>query len=230
MNNRLKFICELARGCNCLLDVGTDHGYLPVFMIENEYANMAIVSDISKDSLQKARNLVLNKKLVNKIECRLGNGLEVIKENDNIDSIVIAGMGGNLITQIIDKKIDYLDKNITLYLQPMQNPEVLRKYLLEKGFSILGENLVEDEGKIYQIITSSKSLCNSSYDDVELEFGKKDNYKTDTEISLLNSIISKKKEEVLSIIEKIKNSNYEKKEEKIEEYNNYYKRLSEFGE
>ncbi len=104
MDHRLLAIAEEIGKSKKVLDVGTDHGYLAVYLIEKNLADFAIVSDISKGSLQKATTLIAEKKLGNRIESRLGSGLEVLRQEDMVDHVVIAGMGGNLIASIVLQK------------------------------------------------------------------------------------------------------------------------------
>ena len=178
IDERLKSIAEMVDRQGTLLDVGTDHGYLPVYLVKSGKIKAAIASDVSRGSLAKAAQEVAKQKLESSIETRLGSGLEVIGENDKIDTIVIAGMGGILISELIDKRLDYIRKNsIDLIVQPVQSPESVRRYFHENGFEITAEKLAKADGRIYHIIKAkagSRGSEQAAYvrDDIVFELGE----------------------------------------------------------
>lgn len=128
LSSRLKAICNMVDHCNCTADIGTDHGYIPIYLVKNNICNRAIASDINKGPIRKAEINIRNEDLQNKIECRLGSGLNTINIGE-VQEIIIAGMGGNLIRDIINENINIFKSVNTLILQPIQNPEVLREYI-----------------------------------------------------------------------------------------------------
>lgn len=151
LSERLTHIINFIPKCNCLADIGTDHGFIPIYSILNNIACRAIASDIKKGPIRIA-NININKyNLKDKIETRVGSGLSTLKSNE-ADVIVIAGMGGVLISEIIETHIEIARNCRWLILQPVQYPEVLRKYLLGNGFNIVDEDIVKDENKYYYII------------------------------------------------------------------------------
>ena len=178
MDKRLLKIAEITGCVNTVMDIGTDHGYLPVYLIENKKAQSAIVSDVSLESLNKANRLIHSLGLSDKIESREGGGFSILHDKDEIDVAIIAGMGGNLIASILEDADSLIrQKNIRLILQPMQNPEVLRKYLLNHNYYIKSENLVQDDRFIYQIIEALPGGENAQVNnELELAFGKKTSY------------------------------------------------------
>ena len=98
---RLEIICDMVpETCNKLLDVGTDHGYVPIHLVKNKKVLSAIAADISGPSLQKAKDEIEKNHLSEVISVREGNGLQVITDKDDVDTVVIAGMGGVLISDI----------------------------------------------------------------------------------------------------------------------------------
>jgi tRNA (adenine22-N1)-methyltransferase len=137
--------------CNCLADIGTDHGFIPIHSIINNITSHAIASDINIGPIRIAEININKYNLADKIQTRVGPGLSTLKENE-ADVIVIAGMGGILISEIIEAHIDIAREAKWLILQPVQYPEVLRKFLLETGFNIVDEDIVKDENKYYHII------------------------------------------------------------------------------
>ncbi|MGL5648013.1 MAG: tRNA (adenine(22)-N(1))-methyltransferase [Clostridium sp.] len=149
LSKRLEKILENVDETECLLDVGTDHGYIPIEAIKRGLAKKAIAADINKDPLDKAKLNAIFEGVDESIEVRLGNGLDVIDSNE-VSTVVIAGMGGNLIRDILEKGKDKI-KNTEIILLPAQNPEVLRKYLYTNGYEILKEDLCLDEEIFYEI-------------------------------------------------------------------------------
>lgn len=134
-----------------MADIGTDHGYIAIFLVQKGICDTAIASDINRGPVQKAEMNVKMYGLQDKIQCRLGGGLKTIEPGE-VDTAVIAGMGGHLIVSILEERTEVAHKMQALVLQPVQHVEVLRKYLYENGYEILCEDLCFDEGKYYEII------------------------------------------------------------------------------
>lgn len=151
ISNRLKSIAELIDQSNSLVDVGTDHAYLPIYLIKEGIIKTAIASDINKGPVFKAQENIKKNKVDNFIQCRLGPGLQTVKPYE-VDGAAIAGMGGNLIRDILEDNLQVVKSLQYLILQPVQNPEILREYLYQSGYDIIDEELCYDEGKYYEII------------------------------------------------------------------------------
>ncbi|WP_066826636.1 tRNA (adenine(22)-N(1))-methyltransferase [Clostridium tepidiprofundi] len=151
LSERLKSIVKMVDKCYKIIDVGTDHAYVPIFLVKNKICKEALASDINKGPLKKAKRNIDIENLNDYIECRLGGGLSVVKPGE-VDVAVIAGMGGNLIRDIIENDIDVFKELDYAILQPVQNVDILRKYLYDSGFDILDEEICKEEGKYYEII------------------------------------------------------------------------------
>lgn len=150
ISKRLMAIAEKVDKCQTVLDIGTDHGYIPIYLIKNNMCNKVIASDINKGPLKKAEeNIKLNN--IDGIELRLGSGFNVVKQGE-ADTAVLAGMGGHLIKDLILEREDIFKKLQYAVLQPVQNPDVLRKFIINRGYTILDEDLVFDENIFYEII------------------------------------------------------------------------------
>ncbi|MDO4710968.1 MAG: class I SAM-dependent methyltransferase [Peptostreptococcaceae bacterium] len=213
MDNRLRKIAEVIGKTEKIIDVGTDHGHLPVFLVRSEQVRYAIVSDVSKGSLRKAEILIKEKGLDERIEARLGSGLEVIDTEDRVDLAIIAGMGGNLIAAILEKSRHLIfESHMRLVLQPMQNPEALRRYLLQNGFCIDAGSLAEEDGRIYQIIDAKVGSSDQRYSYWELVFGRLESYKDAEQRELYLRSLKKKKKELENILSKISRSSGEDSE------------------
>ncbi|OSA95506.1 UNVERIFIED_ORG: SAM-dependent methyltransferase [Clostridium botulinum] len=150
LSKRLNWILEYVDKCNTVMDVGTDHGYIPIYLVKNKIVEKAIASDINKDPLQKAKINASLDGVIDKIDLRLGGGLSPLKKNE-VQGVIIAGMGGNLIRDILEKDINKVRKLDYLILQPAQNSEVLREYLYNSNYEILNEDLCFDEGQFYEL-------------------------------------------------------------------------------
>lgn len=160
LTKRLRTIVDLVPEVETVLDVGCDHGLVPYELLKNNKIDKVICSDISKPSLSKAKRLLEidypNSKFV------VSDGLKDIK--DSFDFCIIAGMGGLLISDIIqDRRID------KALLQPMNNIDVLRKELIKLGFKIILDKVIFDE-KFYNIIIIEKGKDNLT--EKEVIFGR----------------------------------------------------------
>lgn len=150
LSKRLNWIIEKLDKVDVIMDVGTDHGYIPIYLVKNNIASKVIASDINKDPLKKAEINAALDGVSNKIDLRLGAGLVPLK-NKEANAVIIAGMGGNLVRDILENDFNKVKNLEYLILQPAQNPEVLRKYLYNSDYEIIDEDICLDEGKYYEI-------------------------------------------------------------------------------
>ncbi len=148
LDKRLRMLYRHVPQCNCMADIGTDHGYLPIALVNNGKCKKAIACDISAPSLKKAEK---NSRLQGvPLDCRVSDGLSELGK-DEADCIVIAGMGGILISEILERGTDKIT-DATLLLQPMTAIKELREYLCKNGFLILKEDMVFQEEKLYHML------------------------------------------------------------------------------
>lgn len=150
LSKRLMKIASYVNYCEAIADIGTDHGYIPIYLVKNNKCNSAIASDINKGPIEKASTNIRFVGLSEKIKCLLGGGLKPLKVGE-VNGVIIAGMGGNLIRDIILEDIEKVKLYDFLILQPAQNPEVLREFLYNNNFEILNEDLILDDGKFYEL-------------------------------------------------------------------------------
>jgi tRNA (adenine22-N1)-methyltransferase len=148
---RLQAIADLVTAKQTVADIGTDHGILPIYLIRNRNLSKVIAADVNEDPLQKAEKLIQRYQLAHRIELRLGDGLKILEAGE-ADSIIIAGMGGRLIRDIIRASSDIAEKAEQMILQPIQSVPTLRKYLLTHGYLIKDEKLVQEKHRFYEII------------------------------------------------------------------------------
>ena len=150
-------------------DIGTDHGYLAVHLVERGDVDFVIAGDVNTGPLASARELINNLGLTDKIAVRLGNGLAVVQPGE-VDTVVIAGMGGTTMIDILAAQPGSARKLKRLILQPMVGAGTLRLWLVKNGFSLVDECLVREEGRIYEIIVAKPG--NSKPDNLlSIEFG-----------------------------------------------------------
>lgn len=148
---RLRAIADLVPDGARLVDVGTDHGFIPVSLLLDERIRFAIASDIGAAPLDHARRTADKYDVSSGMDFRLCDGLSGIR-SDEVDTIVIAGMGGDNISSILSAA-PWTKDGALLLLQPMSKAEVLRRYLPENGYQVLAEQLVADKGVIYPILS-----------------------------------------------------------------------------
>lgn len=189
ISKRLNKISSHIKGKR-MADIGTDHGLVPIFLIENKIVDYAIAADISKPSLQKAIDLAKEKNI--ELDARLGDGLEVLNPEDGIETVVIAGMGGVLIGGILSAS--EISKNVRLILQPMQGAKELRKYLFENGYEIIDEDVVFEDDRYFEIIVAE-------YD------GKIREVQNEIELKFPIQALRKNQEEAFLYVEYLKDAN-----------------------
>jgi len=134
-------------------DIGTDHAYLPVYLVESGICSRIIATDISAGPLVSARRNINGHNLGKKIELRQGDGLEVLKPGE-VDVITITGLGGSTIVKMLEESPGVLDEVKRLILQPMGDEGPLRIWLTTHGWRIVDEKLVKEGGKLYVIVVA----------------------------------------------------------------------------
>ena len=153
LSDRLKLIADKIEQGETMADIGTDHGFLPLYLFQSGKSPKVIMCDISGPSLDKAREAFEQCGLADDAQFRLGDGLKVLKENE-VDTVVIAGMGGLLITQILEGDPDKTASFRKYIFQPRNNSALLRRWLTAKGFEIDKNRLVREGKFICEIITA----------------------------------------------------------------------------
>jgi tRNA (adenine22-N1)-methyltransferase len=153
LKGRLKLIASKVQACDTLCDIGTDHAYIPIYLVLNSICKRVVATDLRKGPLMIAKENIKAFGLENLIETRLGYGLESIMDIDP-DAIIIAGMGGMLICEILTRGISTAKKSSRLILQPMNAIEAVREWLYRNGFAVIDEELANEGEKIYNVIVA----------------------------------------------------------------------------
>lgn len=195
LSKRLQTIADFVKKGAVVADIGTDHAHIPIYLIKNNIISRAYACDINAGPLEKAKENI-NYYGVKNIELRLSNGLEKLK-TDEADTFIIAGMGGELIIDILDRGQGFFDKKNTFILSPHTKIEEVRNYLLRKGLKILKEDMCIDEGKFYTVMEAVYTGKTFSYTQGELLFGK---YLIDNKNPVLFEYLKKEKQKYLNII------------------------------
>ncbi|MGL5348410.1 MAG: tRNA (adenine(22)-N(1))-methyltransferase [Peptostreptococcaceae bacterium] len=214
LTDRLLKIASLVTEGKKVADIGTDHGYIPVYLLNEGKVPFAILADVNKGPLENARKEVRQNKLLDKVDLRLGSGIEVLEKGE-VDEVIIAGMGGILISELLEAKTEVAHTVDKLILQPMQAQGELRKYLFNNGYEILDEVLVREDFRIYEIILAKYTGENTEIEDeIYYEISKK---LIENKDALLNEFIDKKIYMYNSILKKIEGKTGEGIEKKRKE-------------
>lgn len=216
LTDRLYKIASFVTDGKRIADIGTDHGYIPVYLLKNNKIPFAILADINKGPLENARKEVRHNSLENKTDLRCGSGIEVLEKGE-VDEIIIAGMGGILIADILEAKKEVAQNAEKLILQPMQAQEELRKYLLNNGYEIMEETLENEDFRIYEIMTAKYTGKNNiPEDEIYYEVGEKLlNNKNELFIEFINKKIRSNKA-ILDKLDGIESETISEKRREIE--------------
>ena len=151
LKGRLKLIADKVPECGVFADIGTDHAYLPIYLIKNNICTHAIASDVKPGPIRVANRNIMSHRLESKVETRMGSGLDTLMLGE-ADTIVIAGMGGTLLAQLLDEGKDKAQRAKNLVLQPMNDLDIVRQWLYNNGFNIYDEQMIDEGEKIYTVI------------------------------------------------------------------------------
>lgn len=166
ISKRLELVASFVPQGAILLDVGSDHAYLPIELVERGQIEGAIAGEVVEGPYQSAVKNVEAHGLKEKIQVRLANGLAAFEEADQVSVITIAGMGGRLIARILEEGLDKLANVERLILQPNNREDDLRIWLQDNGFQIVAESILEEAGKFYEILVLEAGQMKLSASDV----------------------------------------------------------------
>lgn len=173
LSNRLETVAKYIPAGAKFADIGSDHAYLPCYMLKKQKASFAIAGEVVDGPFLSAQKQVVNEGLSDVISVRKGNGLEVINDGE-VDCITIAGMGGSLIAAILDDGKDKLRSVKRLVLQPNVSAYSIRIWLMENDWSLVTEEIIEEDDKIYEVLVAERGEGKkpySSHIDAELLLG-----------------------------------------------------------
>ena len=171
LSERLSTVASMVTAGNCLADVGTDHGYVPIYLYERNIIPRAIAMDVNKGPLERAALHIAESGMKERIETRLSDGLTALKAGE-ADSIVIAGMGGPLMIRILSAYPEVTASAKELILQPQSEISEVRIWLYEQGYEIIEEHMVFEDGKYYPMFKAVKNPEAEKLTDLEYKYGK----------------------------------------------------------
>ena len=198
LSKRLQTIADFVKKGAVVADIGTDHAHIPIYLIKNNIISKAYACDINAGPLEKAKENI-NYYGVKNIELRLSNGLEKLK-TDEADTFIIAGMGGELITDILEKGRRFFATERKFILSPHTKTDEVRKYLLSNGFEITKEDMCIDEGKFYTVMEVKYTENKEMYSEAELLYGK---YLIENKHPVLLRFLKKEETKYISILSNI---------------------------
>ena len=148
LSERMLMAARMVRSGNSVADIGTDHAYLPAYLILRGISPKALACDVRKGPLENAKNTVETYSLDDKITLRLSDGFDKIEPYE-ADDFIMCGMGGTLMEQLVSHTDWLKDKNKRIIVQPQSHAEDIRRFFVENGFEILFEDACIDSGKLY---------------------------------------------------------------------------------
>lgn len=171
LSHRLETIAAFVTPGNRLADIGTDHGYIPIYLVEKDRIPSAIAMDINKGPLLRAENNIRKSHLKDKITTRLSDGLSELNTGE-ADTILIAGLGGPLMRRILSDDTELIHSVKELVLSPHSEAELIRQFLFENNFNIENETMLKDDGKFYIVIKAKKGHLDYNKS-IHYKYGKK---------------------------------------------------------
>lgn len=167
---RLQAVADLLTENECVADVGTDHGYIPIYLIESGKCSRAFAMDINEGPLLRAKEHIEEHGLSEKIELRLSDGVNALKAGE-CDCVVAAGMGGALVVKILQEGNRIFKGLREFVLQPQSELWKVRRYLCENGYCVTAEDMVLEDGKFYPMMRVINGET-SEYNQLELKYGR----------------------------------------------------------
>ncbi|WP_408006807.1 tRNA (adenine(22)-N(1))-methyltransferase [Pseudalkalibacillus sp. A8] len=170
ISNRLQKVSTYIPKGSIIADIGSDHAFLPCYCIQKGIINRAIAGEVNQGPFQSAYNQVKALGLENQIEVKLGDGLEVISAHE-VSTVVIAGMGGQLISNILERGKDRLPGVERLILQPNMGARFIREWFEKNNWKLIEESILEEDEKIYEILVAERTNTPVVFNEAEKLLG-----------------------------------------------------------
>lgn len=162
----MKAVADMVTPGNILADVGTDHGYVPIALVKEQVVPSAIAMDLREGPLKRAKEHIIQFGLEKKIQTRLSDGVLALQPNE-AQSILIAGMGGELVIHILTQGESVCHAAEELILQPQSDLGKVRKFLRDNKYRIVAENMVFEDGKYYPMMKVVSGVADRVSEDVQ---------------------------------------------------------------
>ena len=156
LSRRLQIVAQAVTPGHRVADVGTDHSYVPIYLIKNKCCETAIAMDVNRGPLERAQEHIQQEGLTGQIETRLSDGLKKLSP-DEVDTVVIAGMGGDLICRILRQNSEFFEKGTEFVLQPQSEWFKVRHLLHGNNYRISNEWFLKEDGKYYVVLKAVKA-------------------------------------------------------------------------
>ncbi len=170
LSGRMQAVADLVPEGTVPADVGTDHGYIPIYLVQQKIADRVLALDVRKGPLARAAGHIEEYGLTGQIKTRLSDGLAAVSPQE-VDGVILSGMGASLMIRILCESRPVVDSLKYLILQPQSEIEKLRRYLTQTGLRIRIEDMVEEDGKYYPMMRVNPGET-ESYEEFELYYGK----------------------------------------------------------
>lgn len=213
LSKRLLTLARHVPADSRLGDIGTDHALLPIYLITEKVASLAIAVDVHLGPYHRAREKVQEYNLSNKIDVRLGNGLDPLTPGE-VDVVIIAGMGGSNIRDILDNSLQHRPWLKKLIMQPMQDSQTLRMWLQGNEWYITHEDIILEDGRLFEVITAEKGR-EMPLTEAELAYGP---LLLRNKHPLLIPLLAREEKGVQEILRQLEKSNRIEALEKIQEF------------
>ena len=171
LSNRLKRVADHVPEGSIVADIGSDHAYLPCYLVLNGIARKAIAGEVVQGPYDSARNQVMQEQLTEQIHVRLASGLDAVRPEDGVTAVTIAGMGGPLIRSILEQGKERLGGVKRLVLQPNVHARSIREWAAANAWSIVDEEILKENDKIYEIIVLEQTGKAEALSPAELLMG-----------------------------------------------------------
>ena len=151
LSKRMQSVADMIQPCDAVGDIGCDHAFVSIYLVEQRRAKRVIASDVRRGPIAIAKRNIEAMNLSDQIEIRMGDGLDTIVPGE-VNAVVLAGMGGMLMIDILERGEEVVTRCDQLVLQPQSDIEKVRRYLAEKGYDLADEQMLIDAGKYYNLL------------------------------------------------------------------------------
>lgn len=151
LSKRMQSVADMIQPCDAVGDIGCDHAFVSIYLVEQRRAKRVIASDVRRGPIAIAKRNIEAMNLSDQIEIRMGDGLDTIVPGE-VNAVVLAGMGGMLMIDILERGEEVVTRCDQLVLQPQSDIEKVRRYLVEKGYHLADEQMLIDAGKYYNLL------------------------------------------------------------------------------
>ena len=223
LGERLTRVASFVPNGSKVCDVGSDHAYLPVYLIQNNQISCVIAGEVVEGPYLSAKQTVRDYRMEDRIEVRLGDGLKILSKEDEITAVTICGMGGELISRILEAGYSggHLNGRERLILQPNVAEHFVREWLMNHSYHIVEETVLEDNHRLYEIIVAEPVDKRVEYTELELKYGPI-LLKEATALCVAKwNRMNRKNKEILEQLQKSKTPQHEK----IEQFENAFNEL-----